>query len=154
MDSTLIPWIFAAIMTAGVTFLLISIFLGDFDLDADVDVDVDLDLDVDGALDGILGDGEISEGRNLGCMVISAFFSGFGAVGLMGSLSGWNVFFSILAGLFFGLVFGRSTAAAIRFVIRQEYTDLITTDDETKPKTRVRIVPHPSPVRFPTLTML
>jgi hypothetical protein len=30
---------------------------------------------------------------------------------------------------------------------------LITTNDETKTKTRVRVVPHPGSVRLPTLTM-
>ena len=132
MDASLVPWIFAAIMAAGMTFLLISIFLGDFaDLDTDVDVDVgglDLDLDLDGALDGVVGDGEVSEGRNLGCMVIAAFLTGFGAVGLAGSWAGWSVLFSILAGLIFGLIFGRTTAAVISFVMRQESSDLLTSD--------------------------
>lgn len=133
MDAALVPWIFAAIMAAGVTFLLISIFLGDIaDLDADVDVDVGgIDIDVDGALDGlagdIAGDADVAESRNLGCMVIAAFLTGFGAMGLMGSLADWSLFFSVLAGLAFGLIFGRSTAAVLSFVMRQESTDMVTT---------------------------
>jgi membrane-bound ClpP family serine protease len=132
MDAALVPWIFAAIMAGGVTFLLISIFLGDFaDLDADVDVDIG-GIDVDGALDGlvgdIVGDADVAEGRNLGCMVIAAFLTGFGAMGLLGSLAEWSVLVSVLAGLAFGLIFGRSTAAVLRFVVRQESTDLLTTD--------------------------
>lgn len=132
MDAALVPWIFAAIMAGGVTFLLISIFLGDFaDLDADVDVDIG-GIDVDGALDGlvgdIVGDADVAEGRNLGCMVIAAFLTGFGAMGLLGCLAEWSLLFSVLAGLAFGLIFGRSTAAVLRFVVRQESTDLLTTD--------------------------
>ena len=134
MDAALVPWIFAAIMAGGVTFLLISIFLGDVtDVDADVDVDIGgIDIDVDGALDGlagdIAGDADVAEGRNLGCMVIAAFLTGFGAMGLLGSLAEWSLFFSVLAGLAFGLIFGRSTAAVLRFVVRQESSDLLTAD--------------------------
>ncbi len=109
-------WIFAAIMAGGVAFLLISIFLGDF---ADIDTDVDVDVDV-GA--------DTSEARNLGCMVIAAFMTGFGSMGLVGELSGWNLAFSLAAGAVFGLIFGRSTAAVLNFVIRQQSTDVVTSE--------------------------
>lgn len=133
MDASLIPWIFAAIMTAGVTFLLLSIFLGgvaDVDADIDMDVGLDLDLDVSGDIGGQAGDihADTAESKNLGCMVIAAFLTGFGAMGLVGSLAGWPVFFSILAGIAFGLVFGRTSAAVLRFVVRQQSSDLLTAD--------------------------
>jgi len=129
VEAELVPWIFAAIMTVGMTFLLISIFLGDVgDFDADIDIDIDVDLDIDGAMDGIIGEGDVAESRNLGCMVISAFMTGFGSVGLFGSLMGWSPVFSSMAGLAFGLIFGRSTAAALRYVMRQQFSDLLTTD--------------------------
>ncbi len=85
VEAELVSWIFAAIMTVGMTFLLLSIFLGDVgDFDADIDIDIDVDLDIDGAMDGIIGEGNVAESRNLGCMVISAFMTGFGSVGLFG----------------------------------------------------------------------
>lgn len=123
-----ISWIFAAIMTLGVTYLLFSIVVGglfDFDLDVDADIDIDIDLDVDGGLDGIGADG--SEARGLGCSTISAFLAGFGSVGLLGSLSGFPLIVSIIAGLIFGIIVGRLVMAALRFVMRQQSNDLLTT---------------------------
>ena len=145
MDASLIPWIFAAIMTAGVTFLLISIFLGGFtDLDVDTHAHVNVDIHGHHFLGDLVGDlfgdhGGTSDSHNLGCMVIAAFFTGFGAIGLFGSLAGWHVFFSTLAGLAFGLIFGRSTAAVIRFVVRQESTDLFKEDSLIGARARITI---------------
>ena len=128
LDASLIPWLFAAIMAAGVTFLLISIFLGGMaDLDTDVDVG-GIDIDGDGIADVFGGDGTPGESRNLGCLAISAFLAGFGAMGLLGSLAHWHLAFSLLAGLGVGLVLGRATTAILHFVVRQESSDLLTAD--------------------------
>lgn len=125
MESDLIPWIFASIMAVGVIYLLFSILAGGL---ADVDADVDVHIH-HGTFDFLhIGHGDSGEARGLGCSVLSAFLAGFGSMGLLGSLSGWNVLFSILAGLVFGLIFGRSTVAVLRFVLRQQSSDLMTTD--------------------------
>lgn len=125
MDTELIPWIYAAIMTVGLIYLLFSIFFGGLaDIDADVDVDFDLDpsgFDVGDIADAVnLDGGDAAEARGLGCMVISAFLVGFGSVGLMASLSGWTLLFSLLVAFAFGMIFGRTSLAALRFVLRQE----------------------------------
>ena len=120
MDSTSISWIFVAIMTIGVTYLLISIVIGGL-----VDFDLDVDADIDGALDGM--DATESEARGLGCSVISVFLAGFGAVGLLGSLSGFPLIVSIIAGVIFGGILGRAVTAVLRYVMRQQSNDLMTT---------------------------
>lgn len=119
MDSDLIPWIYGSIMTAGVIYLLFSVLFGGI-ADMDADVDVGGGLDVNG--------GDASEVQGLGCSVIAAFLAGFGSMGLLGSLSGWSLLFSALAALVFGLIFGRTTIAVLRFVIRQQSNDLMTTN--------------------------
>jgi len=117
MDTTTsTAWIFIAIMTVGVTYLLISIVLGDL-IDFDTDTDVDTSLDGDGA-----------EARGLSCSVISVFLAGFGAVGLLGSLSGFPLIPSIIAGVVFGIILGRSMTAILQYVMRQQSNDLLTTD--------------------------
>jgi membrane-bound ClpP family serine protease len=119
MDTQLASWIFAVIMTLGVTYLLFSIVVGGL-VDFDLDVDADLDLDIDGI------DADASEARGLGCSTISAFLAGFGSVGLLGSLSGFPLLLSIVAGLIFGIILGRLVMFALRFVIRQQSSDLLT----------------------------
>jgi membrane protein implicated in regulation of membrane protease activity len=115
IDADLIPWIFGAVMTAGVVFLLFSIFFGDM---------ADLDTDADAIADGFSADP--AETRNLGCTVIAAFCAGFGGMGLLGSLAGWDIIFSLLAAVAFGLIFGRTTVAVLNFVVRQQSSDLLT----------------------------
>lgn len=119
MDTTTISWIFVAIMAIGVTYLLISIVLGDL-------IDSDIDAEVDSALDGF--DSDASEARGLSCSVISTFLAGFGSVGLLGSLSGFPLILSIIAGIVFGVILGRSLTAVLRYVMRQQSNDLLTID--------------------------
>lgn len=111
MDA-LIPWIFAAVMLVGVLYLLVNIIFsgGDTDIDAD----------------HFLGD---SEGEGVGCSAISAFMAGFGAMGLLGALSGWNILVSIGVALIFGLLLGRVVIAVLRLVYRQQSTALITPEE-------------------------
>ena len=116
MDTTTISWIFVAIMAIGVTYLLISIVLGDL-------IDSDIDAEVDSALDGF--DSDASEARGLSCSVISTFLAGFGSVGLLGSLSGFPLILSIIAGIVFGVILGRSLTAVLRYVMRQQSNDLL-----------------------------
>ena len=117
MDTHLIPWIFAAIMTIGVTYLVISTVMGGV-----VDIDMDADVDVDGL------DGADAEARGLGCTTISAFLAGFGSIGLLGALSGWSLIVSIVVGVIAGVVIGRVVMMVLRYVIRQQSSDLLTTD--------------------------
>ncbi len=117
MSTELVPWIFAAIMTIGLIYMLFSIFFGGL---GDMDVDAG-DLDMGGIGDAVdLDAGEASEARGLGCMAISAFLSGFGSVGLMASLSGGSLIFSVLVAFAFGLIFGRTSLGVLRFVLRQQ----------------------------------
>ncbi len=115
MDTSSIPWIFVAIMTIGVTYLLISIVFGGL-------IDFDGDIDIDGALDATE-----SEATGLGCSVISAFLSGFGSVGLLGSLSGLSLIGSIIAGVIFGVIVGKLFTTVMQYVLRQQSNDLLTT---------------------------
>jgi membrane protein implicated in regulation of membrane protease activity len=127
MDSELIPWIFAAIMFAGVLYLLISIIAGELlggDGDMDVgDMHVNIDIDVDGGLDT---DGD---GKGAGCTAIAGFLAGFGSMGLLGSLAGWNLFLSVIIALVWGYVLMRGVVLVLRFVYRQQSTAVITSSD-------------------------
>ncbi len=117
MDAELIPWIFAAIMTVGVLYLLLSLIFGGLVEGLDIDTDVDVHVD-SGA-----------EVRGIGCGAIAAFLAGFGSVGLFGSLSGWHIIVSIIVSLFFGVLLSRVVIAVLRFVVKQESTDLLKTSD-------------------------
>lgn len=127
MEPALIPWIFAAMMTAGVVFLLASVFLGGI-TDADVDMDVDSVTAADGA-----------ETRQIGCSVVAAFLAGFGAVGLLGSLADWGLPLSLAAALVFGLLTGRGTMAALDFVMRQQSNDLLRGDSLVGEHARITV---------------
>ncbi len=122
MEADLTPWIFASILLVGVIYLLFSILFGgvaDLDLGLDLDMGGGLDVDDTGSVDS-------SEARGVGCSVIAAFMTGFGSVALMGELSDWELVFSILAGIAFGLIFGRTMWGALRFIVRQHSNDLLT----------------------------
>lgn len=125
MDTSFIPWIFAAIMIIGVTYLLISTVFGGL-----VDLDADFDADIDGVLDGLDGVNTDSsvEARGLGCSVISAFLAGFGSIGLLGTLSGWALPLSLIVALMAGLIFGRGVMGVLRYVTRQQSSALVTTE--------------------------
>ena len=121
---------FIAIMTLGVTYLLISIVLGGL-------IDIDADVDIDGGLDGM--DATESETRGLGCSVISAFLAGFGSVGLLGTWSGFPLIINIIAGIIFGLVLGKSFTVVLRYVLRQQSNDLITTRSLIGSRARITV---------------
>lgn len=129
----MLPWIFAAIMAAGLTFLLISIFFGGLG-DADF-ADMGLDIGSD-----------VGDGTDFGCIVIAAFLAGFGSFGLLGTLAEWHVFFTILSALAFGLIFGRTTMAMFRFVLRQEHNELMTSNDLIGKRARVTVNVPPGKV--------
>lgn len=123
---TLIPWIFAAVMLVGVLYLLLNLVFGGGDADIAGDVDID----------NFLSD---SDGEGVGCSAISSFMAGFGAMGLLGTLSGWNILVSIGVALIFGLVLGRFVIAVLRMVYRQQSTALITPSDLVGSLVRVTV---------------
>lgn len=118
--SNLMPWLFAAMLVAGILYLLASLFLGGLGADADLDVDAG-DLHVDA-----LNTGE--EAMGIGCNVIAAFCVGVGSMGLLGTLSNWDVLLTVLISLLFGLLLGRVIQRGMRFVLRQQSNDLLTSD--------------------------
>ena len=99
----LLPYIFAAITLAGVLYFLYSLFFGADGSDS---------LDVGDTS----GDGEFT------LLAAAAFASVFGAVGLLGSLSNWNLLLTLAVAIGLGVVIGRGVLALMRFVIRQEST--------------------------------
>lgn len=120
----LAPWVFGAFFAAGLTFLLFSIFFGEA---ADLS-------DAGAALSG-----DAAELQNLGCTAISAFLVGFGSLGLLGTLAGWNLIVSILGGIAMGLLFGRITRTVMRFVLRQQSSDLLTTESLIGTQARITV---------------
>jgi membrane protein implicated in regulation of membrane protease activity len=118
--SNLMPWLFAAVLVAGIIYLFASLFLGGLGTDADLDVDA-ADLHIDA-----LNSGE--EALGIGCNVIAAFCVGVGSMGLLGTLSNWNLLLTVLMSLLFGLLLGRVIQRGMRFVLRQQSNDLLTPD--------------------------
>lgn len=97
---TFLPYIFGAITLAGVLYFIYSLFFG-------------------GDLDGVDGgDGEFT------LMVAAAFAAGFGAVGLLGTLSGWALLTTLAVALVIGLVMGRAVLSVLRYVMRQQSTNV------------------------------
>lgn len=103
--SDLTPYIFGAITLAGVLYFLYSIIFGDVSGDAGPALDVPDDA------------------GHFGCTIIAAFLAVFGAVGLLGTLSGWSLLLTLGVAAVFGLVIGRLTMAALRYVVRQQSTE-------------------------------
>lgn len=120
----LTPWVFGAFFAAGLTFLLFSIFFGEA---ADLG-------DAGAALSG-----DAAELQNLGCTAISAFLVGFGSLGLLGTLAGWPLLLSILGGALLGVFFGRMTQVVLRFVLRQQSSDLLTTESLIGTQARITV---------------
>lgn len=98
---TLASWIFAAFTLAGVAYFLFVILTGDLS-------------------DGI-GDGEFS------LMLFAAFAAGFGAFGLLGTLSGWSLPVTLLTSAVFGYLLGKAALWLLRAVMRQQTLDSIPT---------------------------
>jgi membrane protein implicated in regulation of membrane protease activity len=130
--------VFLAIMLVGLLYLLLMIFGGLGDV---------FQLDIEGALEGtgldsllgLAGAADSGEASGLGCGVIAAFLAGFGAVGLAGTVAGWNPFLLLAAAVAFGWVLGRAVVALLRFVYRQQSTDVFHNEDLIGTSARVTI---------------
>ncbi|MFN8421675.1 MAG: hypothetical protein U0528_20875 [Anaerolineae bacterium] len=96
-----LPYIFAAITLAGVLYFLYSLFFGGNETDS-----------FDAGDHG--GDGDFT------LLVGAAFASVFGAIGLLGSLSHWNLPLTLVIAVAVGLLIGRLVLTVMRFVIRQQ----------------------------------
>jgi membrane protein implicated in regulation of membrane protease activity len=70
------------------------------------------------------GEGDGFDGGEFGLMLATAFTAGFGAVGIMGSLAGWDLLPTLLIGVAIGYVFGIVVQRIMRFVMRQQSTDV------------------------------
>lgn len=101
----ILPYVFAAITLAGVLYFLYSLFFGGDGADTPDIGDTS-------------GDGEFT------LMVGAAFASVFGAVGLLGTLSNWNLPLTLAIAIVLGLVIGRVALSALRFVLRQQSTQV------------------------------
>ncbi|MBK9123791.1 MAG: hypothetical protein IPM16_11820 [Chloroflexi bacterium] len=99
--SGILPWVFGAFMLVGTGYFVFSIFFGD----------------VTDSGDG--GDGDFT------LLLIAAFCSGFGAMGLLGTSSGWSVLVTVLVAAVFGYTIGKAAIFVLRWVMRQQTTDSI-----------------------------
>ncbi len=98
-------YLFGGIMLAGLVYLVLMIVgLGD-----------SLDFEVSGFL-GI----ENPDAEGIGCGAIAAFMAGFGALGLTGTLMGWNPIGTLLTAVLIGLIIARISMSLLRFVYRQQ----------------------------------
>lgn len=91
--------IFAAFTLAGAGYFIFVIFFGDL---------------ADGA-----GDSEF------GIMLIAAFCAGFGAFGLLGTLSKWSLPLTIVTSVLVGYLMGKAGSAALRYILKQQTKDSI-----------------------------
>lgn len=119
----LTPYIFGAITLAGVLYFIYSLIFGDVLGDVDVDIAVDLPGDA----------------QEFGLTVLAAFLAGFGAVGLFGTLSEWSLILTLSAAAIFGMVVGGASLKMLRYVIRQQSTDVTTNDKLVGSVARVTI---------------
>lgn len=97
--------IFAALMIAGLAYLLLMIIgLGDI-----------VDIDVDGIGDVFGGDA-----TGFGCGVIAAFLAAFGATGLTGMALGLSIPLIIVLALIVGYALGRIVLLVLKYVYAQQ----------------------------------
>src|SRR5690606_13986797 len=113
---TISPFIFGAISLAGMLYFIYSLFFGG-------------DMDFGDAS----GDGDFT------LMIAAAFASAFGAVGLLGRLSGWALITTLAFALVFGFVIGRVVLLVLRFVMRQQSTSVSRVDGLIGSSARVTI---------------
>ncbi len=97
----ILTFIFAALTLAGVIYFVASLVLGD-----------------SGLLEGV--DIPFVGQEQFGCMILAAFGAIFGAVGLLGTLSGWNLLVTLVAAAAIGILAGRLALVVLRFVMGQE----------------------------------
>ena len=102
----MLPYIFGAITLAGVIYFAFSILFG-----GDHGLGDALNLDAIG-----LGDAD----GGFGCMIIAAFMSVFGVIGLLGTLSGWNLLMTLVAAAAIGVLMGRLVKAFLRLIMAQQ----------------------------------
>jgi membrane protein implicated in regulation of membrane protease activity len=127
--------IFSLIMMIGVAYLLLMIFssIGDA-------FNVDSALESTG-LDTLFGldSPNVGEVSGLGCSAIAAFLAGFGAVGLTGTLAGWNLIVIVAISIGFGYVLGRGVVALLGYVHSQQSTSVFASHDLLGMPARVTI---------------
>ena len=109
----LMPYIFGAITLVGVLYFVYSIIFGEV---ADADADVDFGGDVT--------DGD----AHFGMTIVAAFVASFGAVGLLGTLSAWSLPLTLGVAAVAGLAIGRASLALLRWVVRQQSTNVTGSD--------------------------
>lgn len=102
--SDLLPYLFGALTLAGLIYLVFSLFVGDTDLAIG---------DTDGGFTGLL---------------VAAFLAVFGVIGLLGTLSGWNLIMTLVAAAAIGLLMGRLIMAILCFVMRQQTAPIVAED--------------------------
>lgn len=127
--------VFGIIMLVGIAYLLLMILggIGDaFHLHGALDST---------ALDALFGvdSPEVGEVSGLGCSAIAAFLAGFGAVGLTGTLAGWNIVVIVVISLIFGYGLGRGVVALLRYVRAQQSTSVFSDRDLLGMPARVTI---------------
>ncbi|MBE2271771.1 MAG: hypothetical protein IAE80_26295 [Anaerolinea sp.] len=125
--------IFGAIMIVGLAYLLLMIFGS-----------LEDPLNVDSTLEGtpvgdLLGLESAGEATGLGCSAIAAFLAGFGAVGLTGTLLGWNGLFVGAVAVAAGGLLGRGVVALLGYVYRQQSTSVYSSDQLIGMSARVTI---------------
>jgi hypothetical protein len=142
MDAT--PLIFGIVMLIGMVYLLLSTVTGDlFDfggmfnwLDGLLDgIGININLDfldnigdanLDAVIDGIDATQEV---RGFGCAVLAAFMTGFGALGLAGSLSGWTLVQTLAVAVACGVAMSWAASRAFKWVVRQQHTSVVKDKD-------------------------
>jgi membrane-bound ClpP family serine protease len=135
--SDLLPYIFGAITLAGLIYFAFSL--------------------VGGGDQSIGGFGDTDGG--FGCMILAAFLSVFGVIGLLGTLSGWNLILTLVAAIAIGLLIGRLIMAILRFVMNQQTPTIVSEDligmiarvtiDTPAGKTGEAIMDNPHVSKFP-----
>ena len=109
----MVPYIFAALALTGITYMVLSLFIGDA-------LDFLDGLELDFAL--------LGEGYHLGCAALAVFLATFGTVGWLSALSGSAWWINVLAGLAFGFLMARLAASGLGYVKAQEATDVASLD--------------------------
>jgi len=116
------------ITVVGGGFFLISLFLGGIG-DWLGDVFDGLDTALEGIGIDVIPDDVDTDAKGAGCTTFLAFLTGFGAAGLIVSLSGVGATLSILAGIGFGLVVGAIYFWTIQLIMRHQANSMATDSD-------------------------
>ncbi|MEL6272623.1 MAG: hypothetical protein AAFV33_02415 [Chloroflexota bacterium] len=132
---------FGIIMAVGLLYLLSVIFGGlgevlDFNIDGTLEsmgigglFGIESAVDALDGLDGMDGiDGmdsanasdASSDAQGIGCLTISAFMSMFGAIGMVGTLSGRSLWLIVLVGVILSYAMARVVAEVMKYVYRQQ----------------------------------